>query len=150
MNIYSIGFTQKKAEDFFNLIRNNEVKTLVDVRLNNTSQLSGFAKRDDLKFFLKELCNCDYIHVPDLAPTKEILKPYQDKKITWQQYEDNFLNLMAKRNIEKYIDSKFLDEGCLLCSEHEPHFCHRRLVIEYLQKYDESISVNHLIKATKK
>ena len=150
MNIYSIGFTQKKAEEFFNLIKNSDVKTLVDVRLNNTSQLSGFAKRDDLKFFLKEICNCEYIHVPDLAPTKGILKPYQDKKITWQQYEDKFLNLMAKRNIEKYIDSKFLDKGCLLCSEHEPHFCHRRLVIEYLQKYDESISVNHLIKAPKK
>ena len=150
MNIYSIGFTQKKAEEFFNLIKNSDVKTLVDVRLNNTSQLSGFAKRDDLKFFLQEISNCEYIHVPDLAPTKEILKPYQDKKITWQQYEDKFLNLMAKRNIEKYIDSKFLDKGCLLCSEHEPHFCHRRLVIEYLQKYDESISVNHLIKAPKK
>ena len=76
MNIYSIGFTQKKAEEFFNLIKNSDVKTLVDVRLNNTSQLSGFAKRDDLKFFLKEICNCEYIHVPDLAPTKEILKPY--------------------------------------------------------------------------
>ena len=84
MNIYSIGFTQKKAEEFFNLIKNSDVKTLVDVRLNNTSQLSGFAKRDDLKFFLKEICNCEYIHVPDLAPTKEILKPYQDKKITWR------------------------------------------------------------------
>ncbi|RKM08423.1 DUF488 domain-containing protein, partial [Moraxella catarrhalis] len=136
MNIYSIGFTQKSAEKFFKLISENNIQTLIDVRLNNTSQLSGFAKRDDLKYFLKELCNCEYIHIPDLAPTKEILKPYQDKKITWQSYEEKFLDLMAKRNIEKYLKESFFYQGCLLCSEHLPHQCHRRLVLEYLKQYN--------------
>lgn len=145
MNIYSIGFTQKSAEKFFKLISENNIQTLIDVRLNNTSQLSGFAKRDDLKYFLKELCNCEYIHIPDLAPTKEILKPYQDKKITWQSYEEKFLALMAKRNIEKYLKESFFYQGCLLCSEHLPHQCHRRLVLEYLKQYNNSIQANHLI-----
>lgn len=145
MNIYSIGFTQKSAEKFFKLISENNIQTLIDVRLNNTSQLSGFAKRDDLKYFLKELCNCEYIHIPDLAPTKEILKPYQDKKIAWQSYEEKFLDLMAKRNIEKYLKESFFYQGCLLCSEHLPHQCHRRLVLEYLKQYNNSIQANHLI-----
>lgn len=145
MNIYSIGFTQKSAEKFFKLILENNITMLIDVRLNNTSQLAGFAKRDDLKFFLKEICNCEYIHIPDLAPTKEILKPYQDKKITWQVYEERFLNLMAKRNIEKYLDTTYFDQGCLLCSEHEPHYCHRRLVIEYLLQY-KNFEFKHLVK----
>ncbi|MPW64496.1 DUF488 family protein [Moraxella catarrhalis] len=144
MNIYSIGFTQKSAEKFFKLISENNIQTLIDVRLNNTSQLSGFAKKDDLKYFLKELCNCEYIHIPDLAPTKEILKPYQDKKITWQSYEEKFLDLMAKRNIEKYLKESFFHQGCLLCSEHLPHQCHRRLVLEYLKQYNNSIQANHL------
>lgn len=145
MKTYSIGFTQKSAENFFKLISENNITMLIDVRLNNTSQLAGFAKRDDLKFFLKEICNCEYIHIPDLAPTKEILKPYQDKKITWQVYEERFLNLMAKRNIEKYLDTTYFDQGCLLCSEHEPHYCHRRLVIEYLLQY-KNFEFKHLVK----
>lgn len=145
MKTYSIGFTQKSAEKFFELISENNITMLIDVRLNNTSQLAGFAKRDDLKFFLKEICNCEYIHIPDLAPTKEILKPYQDKKITWQVYEERFLNLMAKRNIEKYLDTTYFDQGCLLCSEHEPHYCHRRLVIEYLLQY-KNFEFKHLVK----
>lgn len=150
MNIYSIGFTKKNAEIFFSLLKENQIKTLVDVRLNNTSQLSGFAKRDDLKFFLKEICNVEYIHIPDLAPTKEILKPYQNKIISWHKYEENFMNLMAKRNVEKYISSKFLVNSCLLCSEHEPHYCHRRLIIEYLQNFKDNISATHLIELKKK
>lgn len=145
MNIYTIGFTQKSAEKFFKLISSNNITTLIDVRLNNTSQLAGFAKKDDLKFFLKELCNCEYLYLPDLAPTKEILKPYQDKKITWQSYEEKFLNLMAQRNIEKYVDETYLNQGCLLCSEHDPHYCHRRLVIEYLLQY-KNFEFKHLVK----
>ncbi|MDQ4627786.1 DUF488 domain-containing protein [Janthinobacterium lividum] len=145
MNIYTIGFTKKSAESFFEFINKNSIKTLIDVRLNNISQLSGFAKKDDLKFFLKELCSTEYIHIPDLAPTKEILTPYQDKKIKWDAYEDLFLNLMAKRNIERTIDKNLLEQGCLLCSEHEPHHCHRRLVVEYLNKNsDLNLKVKHL------
>lgn len=103
MKIYTIGFTQKNAEKFFKFIKVAEVKTLIDVRLNNVSQLSGFAKRDDLKFFLKELCGSDYVHLPELAPTKDILNAYKKGDMSWQLYEDKFLNLMAQRNVEKSI-----------------------------------------------
>ncbi len=145
MNIYTIGFTQKNAEKFFGFISKEKVSTLIDVRLNNVSQLAGFAKRDDLKFFLKELCGTEYIHLPDLAPTKQILSDYKKGIITWDNYEDEFLNLMAKRNIERTINKDLLDNGCLLCSEHEPHFCHRRLVVEYLNKTtDFNLKVKHL------
>lgn len=146
MKINTIGFTQKGAEEFFGLIKQQGISTLIDVRLNNTSQLSAFAKRDDLKFFLKELCDCEYVHIPDLAPTKEILKPYQKKEISWSVYEDKFMNLMQKRNIEKYLTLENFENSCLLCSEHLPHFCHRRLVVEYLQKFNIEIKSNHLVR----
>lgn len=145
MKIYTIGFTHKNAEKFFKFIKVAEVKTLIDVRLNNVSQLSGFAKRDDLKFFLKELCGSDYVHLPELAPTKDILNAYKKGDMSWQLYEDKFLNLMAQRNVEKSIRPSLLDHGCLLCSEHEPHFCHRRLVVEYLNEHsDLDLKVKHL------
>lgn len=145
MNIYSIGFTEKTAEKFFNLIKSQPIKTLVDVRLNNVSQLAGFAKKNDLKYFLKEICNIDYVHIQDLAPTKEMLDPYKKGNVSWEIYENNFLNLMAKRNIER-IDKKLIENSCLLCSEHKPHHCHRRLVIEYLNEHwDTDFEVKHLI-----
>ncbi|CDG88866.1 DUF488 family protein [Xenorhabdus bovienii] len=145
MKIYSIGFTEKSAEKFFSLIKSQPIKTLVDVRLNNISQLAGFAKKKDLQYFLHELCGVNYVHVPDLAPTKEMLAPYKKGNVSWEIYEENFLNLMAKRNIER-IDKNLISNGCLLCSEHKPHYCHRRLVIEYLNKHwDTDFEVNHLI-----
>ncbi|PTS78424.1 hypothetical protein DBR07_07560 [Aeromonas sp. HMWF036] len=145
MNIYTIGFTQKSAEDFFTLIASNNIKRIVDVRVNNTSQLSGFAKRDDLLFFLSRLTQAEYVHLPELAPTKELLATYQKKKLSWTQYEEEFLNLMARRNIEKNIKINDLYDGCLLCSEHKPHQCHRRLVLEYLAKYSETnFQIKHL------
>jgi uncharacterized protein (DUF488 family) len=145
VNIYTIGFTKKNAETFFKFIRSSAIRTVVDVRLNNVSQLAGFAKKDDLKFFLRELCSTEYIHAPELTPTKEILDPYKDGKMTWQAYEDKFLNLMAQRNIEKSVRPELLDNGCLLCSEHEPHMCHRRLVVEYLNKNSRlNLTVKHL------
>lgn len=145
MQIYTIGFTKKNAESFFNFLRKSKITTLVDVRLNNVSQLAGFAKRDDLKFFLKELCDADYVHAPELAPTKELLSGYKKGDISWDAYEDKFLNLMAQRNIEKTVQPELLDNGCLLCSEHEPHLCHRRLVVEYLNdNSDLDLEVKHL------
>lgn len=145
MNIYTIGFTKKNASTFFNFIKSSNVSTLIDVRLNNVSQLAGFAKRDDLKFFLKELCNTDYIHTPELAPTKEMLSLYKKGEMPWEKYEDKFLNLMSQRQIEKSIKPALLDNGCLLCSEHEPHLCHRRLVVEYLNDNSTlDLKVKHL------
>lgn len=145
MNIYTIGFTKKNASTFFGFIKQSDVKTLIDVRLNNVSQLAGFAKRDDLKFFLKELCGTDYVHSPELAPTKDILDAYKKGDMPWKVYEDKFLNLMGQRNIEKSITPALFDHGCLLCSEHEPHLCHRRLVVEYLNQHsDLDLTVKHL------
>jgi len=145
MNIYTIGFTQKNAEKFFKFLSVAQIQTLIDVRLNNVSQLSGFAKRDDLKFFLKELCGSDYVHLPELAPTKAILNAYKKGDMSWQAYEDKFVNLMAQRNVERSITPALLDHGCLLCSENEPHFCHRRLVVEYLNDHSGlDLEVKHL------
>ncbi|PJK08079.1 hypothetical protein CO614_08935 [Lysobacteraceae bacterium NML120232] len=145
MNTYTIGFTKKNARNFFNFLRDNGVHRLIDVRLNNVSQLSGYAKKDDLKFFLKEICNAEYLHIPDWAPTDNILKSYKNGNISWEKYEDLFLNLMAKRNIEQFAKPELLKNSCLLCSEHEPHHCHRRLVVEYLNQHtDLSLSVKHL------
>lgn len=145
MKTFTIGFTQKKAERFFQFLRLAQVQTLIDVRLNNVSQLAGYAKRDDLKFFLKELCDADYIHLPELAPTKDILDAYKKNGMPWSEYEDRFLNLMSQRNIEKQFKPDIFDHGCLLCSEHEPHHCHRRLVVEYLNdQWETDLEIKHL------
>lgn len=144
VKVFSIGFTEKKAEKFFSLIKSQPVKRVVDVRLNNISQLAGFAKKDDLAFFLKEICQVEYVHIPELAPTKEILDPYKKGNMTWEKYEDKFNDLMSIRKIEK-IDKSIIQDGCLLCSEHKPHHCHRRLVIEYLNKsWGSNLEVKHL------
>lgn len=134
MKVFTIGFTQKSAKRFFDLLRNANVKRVVDVRLNNTGQLAGFSKRDDLIFFLQELGGIDYVHVPELAPTAEILDAYKKHKGKWEVYEQEFLSLMEKRQIDQTVARDVIDQGCLLCSEHNPHHCHRRLVVDYLEK----------------
>jgi uncharacterized protein (DUF488 family) len=146
MRLYTIGFTRKNAETFFGLIRAARIKTLIDVRLNNSSQLAGFAKRDDLPFFLRELSSTDYVHLLELAPTREMLDPYRKGELGWDAYAAQFLDLMARRNVERAVKPALLDHGCLLCSEHQPHHCHRRLVAEYLQQTcGLALSVQHLL-----
>lgn len=146
VDIYTIGFTKTSAFEFFDSLRKEPIKKLIDVRLNNSSQLSGFAKRDDLQFFLRELCDVEYIHSPDLAPTKEMLDHYKKHGGSWKQYETRFLELMYKRNIEKYFEPAFFDHGCLLCSEKLPHNCHRSLVVKYLQEnWGIDIKVKHIV-----
>lgn len=144
MKVFTIGFTKKNARQFFEAIRKSGAKRVVDVRLNNVSQLAGFAKRDDLKFFLKEVCDIDYVHTPDLAPTKEMLDEYKKLKGDWDTYEKRFLDLMEKRKIEERIPKEVIAEGCLLCSEDKPHHCHRRLVAEYLKHHWGDIDISHL------
>ena len=145
MKIFTIGFTKKSAEVFFDLIKSADIKTLLDVRLNNVSQLAGFAKKNDLKFFLNELCDSDYIHVPEFAPTKTLLDQYKKNEISWEKYENEFLELLHQRSIEKHLDIKILDKSCLLCSEHEPHMCHRKLVAEYLnENLNVELNIKHL------
>ena len=146
INIYTIGFTKKKAEYFFEKLKKAGVKRIVDVRLNNVSQLAGFAKKDDLIYFLKQLGGIDYIHIPELAPTKDILDTYKKYKGDWTTYERKFIKLMDERHIENKIPKEVLNEGCLLCSEDKPHYCHRRLVAEYLnKKWDEEVKIKHLV-----
>lgn len=141
MNLLTIGFTKKNAETFFGLLKSSHTTKLIDVRLNNVSQLAGFAKKDDLRFFLKEICNISYVHTPEFAPTDEMLRPYKQGNISWEAYADRFLNLMAKRNIEHIFNSAELNNSCLLCSEHEPHLCHRRLIVEYLKEHGHKDAV---------
>lgn len=145
MHTFTIGFTGKSAEKFFQLLKNAQVKNLLDVRLNNTSQLAGFAKKDDLKYFLKAIADIDYREVRDLAPSKGILSSYQKGGMPWDKYEDLYLNEITKRSVEKLIEPTWFDQSCLLCSEHEPHFCHRRLAVEYLNsKWNSCLIVKHL------
>lgn len=144
IRLYTIGFTKKSAEKFFTALRHKNVRNVIDVRLNNTSQLAGFAKHIDLQYFLKEIDNIDYVHRPDLAPTGELLKAYRKKTIDWDTYEREFISLLRQRSIEGSVDPKTLDRTCLLCSEAEPLHCHRRLVAEYLRETLGGIVICHL------
>ena len=134
MNVFTIGFTKSSAEGFFSRLKGANVKRVLDVRLNNRSQLAGFAKRDDLQYFLKELGGIEYAHAPILAPTQEILDALKKHKGPWEEYERDFVALMRERRIEEKLSREELDGACLLCSEHQPHHCHRRLVVEYLDE----------------
>jgi uncharacterized protein (DUF488 family) len=145
VKLFTIGFTKKSAEAFFTKLKRSGAKLVVDVRLNNVSQLAGFAKRNDLQFFLREICRMDYVHVPELAPTQDILDEYKKNKGDWGVYEQKFLELMRKREIEKKLDPAAISDGCLLCSEDKPHHCHRRLVAEYLKSHWGDVEVSHIV-----
>ncbi len=133
MEIYTIGFTRKSARQFFESLRGVGITRLVDVRLNNTSQLAGFAKRGDLEYFLEVLCGAEYLHLPGLSPTKEMLDAYHKKILAWEAYESRFLELLAERGVERLVDpGLFAVPTVLLCSEPSAERCHRRLVAEYL------------------
>ena len=144
MKVFTIGFTKKNAEQFFKRLKQPGLKMVVDIRLNNVSQLAGFTKRDDLRFFLKELCDVEYVHRPDLAPTKEILDAYKKAKEDWSVYENKFYALMSKRRIDEVLPRELIDGSCLLCSESTPEMCHRRLVVEYLQEKWGDLEIKHL------
>jgi uncharacterized protein (DUF488 family) len=145
MDIYTIGFTKRRAADFFGTLRQAGIRRLVDVRLNNASQLAGFTKREDLPFFLREICGAEYRHEPLLAPTQDLLDRYRKQKAGWDDYERRFLTLMAERRIEAVIDrSLFAVPAVLLCSETTADYCHRRLVCEYLARHWGDVRAIHL------
>lgn len=145
MKIYTIGFTKKTAEDFFELIKKYDIKQLIDIRLNNKSQLAGFAKQDDLRYFLKVICNTAYVHEPLLAPSQDILDAYKKKNGDWKDYEMKFMSLIANRKIEEKVDKQIFEiPSVLLCSEAEAKFCHRKLVAEYLQIKWGDVDIQHL------
>jgi uncharacterized protein (DUF488 family) len=145
MEIYSIGFTQKSAGEFFNTLKTHGIERLLDVRLNNTSQLSGFAKQADLAYFLNEICHCAYEHEPLLAPEQSMLDAYKKQKGNWDDYAEAFLALMRARKIESAISHEsFEQKTVLLCSEPTAEHCHRRLVLEYLQNSWPNVIIRHL------
>jgi uncharacterized protein (DUF488 family) len=144
MKIFTIGFTKKSAETFFGRLKNSGAKRLLDVRLNNVSQLAGFTKKDDLRYFTTAICNMEYAHLPVLAPTQDILDAYKKHKGDWGIYERQFLDLMRERHIEEKVSREMLDGGCLLCSEEKPHHCHRRLVAEYLKEKWGDVDIVHI------
>jgi uncharacterized protein (DUF488 family) len=143
--VYTIGFTKTSAKSFFDRLAKANTKRVIDVRLHNTSQLAGFAKAEDLAFFLKELGNIDYHHETLFAPEEGMLSEYKRGGGSWIAYEAKFMDLMSRRKIEQKIDPDELNRSCLLCSESTPHYCHRRLVCEYLNsKWTRKFAVKHL------
>ena len=147
MTLYTIGFTQKTAEQFFNLIKNNQIELLVDIRLNNKSQLAGFSKGEDLKYFLNEICNCKYEHCVEYAPAKDTLDRYKKGKIGWDEYVSEYIPLMQSRKAPQKFLKKFagINNVCLLCSEPTPEQCHRRLIAEMIEEIaPKEISVIHI------
>ena len=139
-----MGFTQKSARQFFAQLIDAGVRRVVDVRLNNVSQLAGFTKRADLEYFLQQIGQIGYVHLPELAPTQELLDRYKKRRGSWAEYETEFLQLMARRRIEEQLPPELLDGGCLLCSEPTPDRCHRRLVAEYLAGKWGTVTIQHL------
>jgi uncharacterized protein (DUF488 family) len=145
MKIFTIGFTKKPAREFFDKLRRPGLLRLVDVRLNNVSQLAGFTKRDDLAFFCQAILSIEYLYLPELAPTKPMLDEYKKNAGDWVDYETKFLALMSDRKVEDTVAKELVDGGCLLCSEPTPEHCHRRLVAEYLKGKWGSLEIEHIL-----
>ncbi len=145
MQLFTIGFTKKSAEHFFEAIAASGARRVVDVRLHNVSQLAGFAKKEDLAYFLTKICGIDYVHLPILAPSARLFDDYRQRRCDWRQYEGQFLDLMRERAIERQVPRSIIADGCLLCSEDQPHHCHRRLVAEYLSDKWGGVAIEHLV-----
>jgi uncharacterized protein (DUF488 family) len=145
VTLYTIGFTKKTAEQFFELLKKNNVSKLIDVRINNSSQLAGFAKGKDLEYFVKQICGADYMHITDFAPTKDLLAKWQKEEINWEEYTNVYLSLLKSRSIIRKYGIKNFDNACFLCSEETSEYCHRRLLVEYLKEHSkEDIKIKHL------
>lgn len=144
MYLFTIGFTQKRAERFFTLLKDNQVKRLADIRLNNVSQLAGFSKFPDIQYFLKAIAGIEYVHLPYLAPDDNLLSRHRKKEIDWAGYEREFLALMEQRNSFERMKADIVDGTCLLCSEPKPSQCHRGIVAREIAARMEGVMVRHL------
>ena len=144
--IFTIGFTRKTAEEFFTMLEDSGVRKVIDVRLNNTSQILGFSKYPDIEYFLRKILDVEYFHDRKFAPSEKILTRYKKNIIGWDDYEKEFAELMKYRDIETYIADKYSaqENYCLLCSEVSPEYCHRRLVAEKIREVLEDIEIIHL------
>jgi uncharacterized protein (DUF488 family) len=145
MKVFTIGFTKKSAREFFGKLRRPGLARLLDVRLNNVSQLAGFSKRDDLLFFCESILSIQYLHLPELAPTQAMLDEFKKNHGAWPDYEAKFLGLMAERKVQDTLAREVIAGGCLLCSESTPESCHRRLVAEYLQSKWGDVEIEHIL-----
>ncbi len=146
ITFYTIGFTKKSAEKFFELLKANGVTTVVDVRISNSSQLAGFAKGSDLAYFVKQIVGADYRHIVDFAPTKDLLSNWRKEEVIWYQYTSIYYSLLKARHIESKYDVNSFDNACFLCSEDTPEYCHRRLLAEYLQQHsNQEVKIVHLV-----
>jgi len=142
--IFTIGYVGKNAQEFFTILKRTGIRKVIDVRLYNTSQLAGFTKRQDIEYLLQAIVGAKYIHLPIMAPTKQLLNDYKKRLINWQQYKTQFKGVITQRQIEKHLVPQDIDMSCFLCSEAKADNCHRRLVAEYLAKYWQNISIHHL------
>ena len=145
MELFTIGFAGKSAERFFSSLVKHGVKKVIDIRLNNVSQLAGFTKKNDLKYFLKVIANIEYEYLPQLAATKELMDGYRGGKISWEEYETAYLKLLEERQVLKTFKPGDFDRACLLCSEEKPDHCHRRLAAERLKGKWEAVEVRHIL-----
>lgn len=144
ISIFTIGFAQKSARAFFTRLEEAGVRKVIDIRLNNTSQLAGFTKMHDLEYFLDRISGIGYVHIPELAPDKDTLTSYKKKEIGWPEYEKLFWTSLTRRRIENMVTREEMNKGCLLCSEAKPDKCHRRLVAEYLREHWGDVIIQHL------
>lgn len=145
MNISTIGFTGKTAEYFFSKLKDSGAKKLIDIRINRTSQLAGFAKEQDLGYLLANLSNLEYLINSDLAPTKELLTRYRREEIGWDTYSKEYISLIESRDIIEFLGQDYFSESVLMCSESTPEFCHRRLLTDLLSKQFSNLEINHLL-----
>jgi len=142
--IFTIGYASRNAREFFTILKQAGIRKVIDVRLYNTSRLAGFTKRQDIEYFLQAIVGANYVHLPIMAPTKQLLNDYKKGLISWQQYETQFKAIIAQRQIERHIMLQDTDMGCFLCSEAKADNCHRRLIAEYLAEHWQNISIHHL------
>jgi uncharacterized protein (DUF488 family) len=145
IKLFTIGFTKKTAQHFFEALINNNVRKLIDIRINNRSQLAGFAKGADLAYFTKAIVNIEYEYIPDFAPTKELLSDSQNKRIDWTAYQKSYRQLIEQRRISTKYDIQNFDQACFLCSEETSEYCHRRLLTEFFQEENSDVQIIHLI-----
>ncbi len=137
MKLYTIGFSGKSAETFFELLENAGVKSIFDLRLSNRGQLAGFTKEDDLRYFLKRLMNIPYFHYPELAPDHDLMDDYHKKRVDWEGFKIRFEAIMESRGADEIL-KKIIPQApqpiCLLCSEAKANTCHRSLIAARVQK----------------
>lgn len=145
IQIYTIGFTRKPAKTFFGLLEVSGVRRVVDVRLNVTSQLAGFAKQKDLRYFLGAILKADYLHLKEAAPTKALLDGFKKGALSWEEYEEGYRLLLEERHASAFLRETIRSGDCFLCSEHEPDHCHRRLLAEYCAAVFGDVEVRHLM-----